>query len=321
MPMRKYWNGMAAATGTSNGSTSAPPLITGVAVNTAGGRFSLPTLVRDQLARVPGLQNAPTSTGIVGVALNQNLQCSNGGSATLFASIADPNFMVLSVGDILSIGFFVCDEIGVKVDGDLDMTVSAIQGGGTFDGTAPFDITLDTMFGALRALDGTEYYYADGDMQERLADDGAGNIGARITGSSLDTSYNSQYPNVATYHDQKVSGYTFNVSGNENSGVYAIDLDGMVESRDIDGTVGFTTTDTTKDPTVTAFTGNEFVGNGDPMAGVVLIWSDLPLPNGSQMKLIAQANGVDVELQVDKDNDDVFETTGLMWTWAQLEAL
>jgi len=223
-----------AATGSSDGATSAPPLITGVAVNAAGGRYGLPTLLFDQLARVPNLQTTPNNTGIVGAAVSQNVSCTNGGTAAVAATIADPNFMVLSVGDMLSVSFFVCDELGIKLDGDLDVTLSAIQGGGTYDGTTPFDITLDAMFTALRALDGSDYYYANGDMQQALADGGTGNISSHISGTLLDTSYND--------HDQKLSNYAIDVSWNVNTGDYAIGLDGTVESRDIDGSVTFTTT-------------------------------------------------------------------------------
>jgi hypothetical protein len=300
-------NGLAAVSGSSNGGASAPPLITGVNVNSSGGRFSLPTLLLDRLARVSDLQNAPNQTGIIGAGVGLNIACTNSGSATVSGVIADPNFMTLAVGDTLSVSFFLCDEIGVKLDGDLDLEVTAIQGGGPFDGTAPFSVTLDVVFSALRALDGSDYNYTDGDMQLMLSDDGAGNIDAMMTGSSLDTSYND--------HDQRLTTYTFDVSGNDdpssvNYGNYSIDLDGTLESRDIDGTVTFMT--------VTSFTGNEFLGNGDPTAGELLITSDLDV---SQERLIAQLDGVNVEFQVDVNGDDVFETTGIFRTWAQLEAL
>ncbi|MGB5539863.1 MAG: hypothetical protein WBO37_07235, partial [Gammaproteobacteria bacterium] len=52
-------NGMAAITGSSDGAASAPPLITGVAVNATSGNFGLPGVLLDQLVRVPALQNAP----------------------------------------------------------------------------------------------------------------------------------------------------------------------------------------------------------------------------------------------------------------------
>jgi len=300
-------NGLAAVTGSSSGAASAPPLITGVNINNAGGRFSLPTLLLDQLVRVPALQNAPNPTGIIGAGVGQNVSCSNSGSATVSAVIADPNFMTLAVGDTLSVSFFLCDEIGVQLDGDLDLAVTAIQGGGPYDGSAPFGITLDVVFSALRALDGSDYYYADGDLQLSLSDDGAGNLDAMMTGTTLDTAYND--------HDQRLTAYTLDVSGNDNPvaanyGDYSIDLNGTVESRDIDGTVSFTT--------VTSFTGNEFAGNGDATAGELLIMSDLDV---SQERMIARMDGVNVEFQVDVDGDDVFETTGIMRTWAQLEAL
>jgi hypothetical protein len=311
-------HGIAAVTGSSDGAASAPPLITGVAVNTSAGNFALAGLALDQLARVPGLQNTPGNNAIVGAAINQNVSCTNGGSATLFASIADPNFKVLNIADALSVSFFLCNESGVLLDGGLDLTVFDIFGGGPFDGTPPFTVTLDTVFNTLRALDGSLYYYANGDMRLVLDDDGAGNLNTVLSGAMLDTSYNNQHPLASAYHDQKLTGYLFDVSGDENTGDYVIDVDGTVESRDIDGTVSFTTTDTALDPAVAAFAGNEFVGNGDPTSGTLLATSSL---DGSQLKLIARPNGVDVELQVDADGNGLFETTGIMTTWTALEAL
>lgn len=312
--------GVSGVTGSSDGAASAPPLITGVAVNTAPGTFSLSGLLLDQLARIPAVQ---ASTGnIVGAAVSNNVPCANSGVAALDVNLA--NLGVLTVGDTLGVSFVLCDEIGILLDGRLDMAVTDIQGSTTFDGMPPFNITLDVLFTALRALDGNEYYYADGDLQQVLVDDGAGNINSVVSGTSLDTSYSNQYPLSTAFHDQRLTAYQFDISSNENTGDYAVDLDGTVESRDIDGTVTFTTTDAGLGGVT--FTGNEFVGNGDPMAGTVVITSSepvrpLPNPSGSRMKLIALPNGVDVELQVDADLDGVYEDTGLMTTWAALAQL
>ncbi|MEZ5541894.1 MAG: hypothetical protein R3F42_07610 [Pseudomonadota bacterium] len=307
-------HGINAASGSSDGAASTPPLITGVAVNTRSGHFSLAGVVTDQLARVGALQASP-SAGIVGAAVSDNVSCTSGGSASVFANLADPAFAVLTVGDTLSVTFFLCNETGVVLDGALAIVVATIAGSTTFDGLPPFDITLGTTFNGLRALDGTLYSYASGDMQLRLADDGAGNVNAVISGAALDTAYNSQYPTETAYRDQKLTTYAFDLQGNDNTGDYTIDLDGTLESRDIDGTITFTTTQ----PGSAAFIGNDFVGNGDPVSGTLLVSS---LFGGlSQLKVIAQSNGVDVELQVDADGDDVFEVTGIMTTWAALDAL
>lgn len=306
-------NGVAAGAGSANGVASAPPLITGVAVNASAGHFSLPGLLLDQFARVPGLQNSPNNTAIVGAVLSQNLSCTNGGSATLSANIADPLFMTLTAGDILSVSFFLCDEIGVEVDGDLAMEVFAIALGDPFSGFPPYDITLDVDFSALRALDGIEYYYWIGDMRQDLVDDGAGNIRAILSGNSLDTSYNKQYPLSTAYHDQRLTAYQFDLSGDENTGDFSIDLDGTVESLDIDGTVTFTTTA----PGAATFSGNDFLNNGDPTAGTLLAVSDL---DGSQLRLTALAGGA-VLIEVDPEGDNIYEQPPILTTWAALEAL
>ena len=99
-----------------------------------------------------------------------------------------------------------------------------------------------------------------------------------------------------------------------NYGDYAIDLDGTLESRDIDGTVTFTTTQLG----TAAFMGNEFVGNGDPTSGTLRIQSNFG--GLSQLWLNAQPDGVSVTLDVDIDGDDIIDTT-IPTTWAALEAL
>ena len=150
------------------------------------------------------------------------------------------------------------------------------------------------MFSALRALDGSDYYYSNGDMQLVLDDDDAGNITTVLSGNSLDTSYNNQYPLSTAYHDQRLTDYLFDLF-EDNAGNYTIDLDGTVESLDIDGTVTFTTTDTAIDPTVAAFTGNEFVAR-QSLRGCAVAVSDLATCNGSQLRLTGM-DGVDVMLR------------------------
>jgi hypothetical protein len=308
-------NGVNAVTGSSDGAASTPPLVTGVAVNTTAGNFGLPGVLLDQLVRVPALQGS-AGNGIVGVALSTNVSCSISGSASVFASIADPAFMVLSPGDTLGVKFFLCNEIGVLLDGALDMTVfNIVSATGTFDGMTPFVITLDTVYTALRGVDGSEYYYADGDMRLVLDDDGSGTVNQVISGTSLDTSYNRQYPLATAYHDQRLDDYLFDVVDDTTTGDYQINLDGEVESRDIDGTVAFTTTNAGLG--AAAFTGNASLNNGNPTAGTLIATS---LLDGSRLKLIAPG-GSDVELQVDTDGDGIFEITGIMTTWAALEAL
>ena len=302
-------NTLAAATGVTAGTASAPPQITGVVVNPSGSRFSLPSLLLNQLARLPNLQYATNSTGIVGAAVGLNQSCAISGSVLLSGTIADPNFMTLTDGDILSASYFVCDEIGVLLDGIVNLVIENPVPL-IYDGTPPYTIDLNTVFTALRALDGVDYYYADGDMLVTIDDDstGTGAIRMTMTGNALDTSYND--------HDQLISDnlitttpYFFDVSGNVNTGLYSFDFNGTVESRDIDGIVTFNT--------VTPFTGDENSGL-EATAGELDAVSDL---DNTKVKLIAQPDGINVELQVDADGLPGFEITGIMRTWAELEAL
>lgn len=299
-------NGVSAVSGSADGAASVTPLVTGVAVNTGAGNFSLSGLVLDQLARVSALQNAPAS-GIVGAAASLNLPCANGGTATVAANIQDPQFQVLMVGDTLDVTFFMCNETGILLDGNITISVDSIVGSTTFDGIPPYNVTLTATFNALQALDGSEYYYADGDMTQALADDNAGNVDSILSGTLLDTSYND--------HDQKVSAYTFDLHNDGNTGDYTADLDGTVESRDIDGTVTFSTTSQVG---LSAFAGNELLGNGDPTSGKMLVQS---LFSGlTQLWLTAQNDGINVTIEVDDNGDDIVDST-LTRTWAELSAL
>lgn len=299
-------NGVNAVTGSADGAASVTPLITGVAVNTGAGSFSLSGLVLDQLARVSSLQNAPAS-GIIGAAASLNLPCANGGTATVSATVADPQFQVLQVGDTLDVTFFLCNETGILLDGNLVISVDSIVGSTTFNGTPPYNVTLAAVFNALRARDGSEYYYANGDMTQALADDNAGNLDSILSGTLLDTSYND--------HDQKLNGYLFDLHDDTNTGDYTADLDGELESRDIDGTVTFSTTSQVG---LAAFSGNELVGNGDPTAGKMLVRS---LFGGlSQLWLTAENDGINVTIDVDDNGDDIVDTS-FMRTWTELSAL
>jgi len=302
-------NTLAAATGATAGAASATPQITGVVVNPSGSRFSLPALLLGQLARLPDLQYSTNSTGIVGAAVGLNQSCAISGSVLLSGVIADPNFMTLTDGDILSASYFLCNEIGVLLDGDVDLVVENPVPL-IYDGTPPYTIDLNTVFTALRALDGVDYYYADGDMLVTIDDDstGTGDIRMTLTGNALDTSYNN-HDQLITANPITTTPYFFDLSGNVNTGLYSFDFNGIVESRDIDGTVTFTT--------VTPFTGDENSGV-EATAGELDAVSDL---DNTKVKLIAQPDGINVELRVDADANGSFEITGIMRTWAELAAL
>ncbi len=166
-----------------------------------------------------------------------------------------------------------------------------------YDGTPPYTIDLNTVFTALRALDGVDYYYADGDMLVTIDDDstGTGDIRMTLTGNALDTSYNN-HDQLITANPMTTTPYLFDLSGNVNTGLYTIDFDGTVESRDIDGTVTFT-------PRCTPFTGDENSGNVEATAGELDAVSDL---DNTKVKLIAQPDGINVELRVDADGERQF---------------
>jgi len=119
-----------------------------------------------------------------------------------------------------------------------------------------------------------------------------------LSGNSLTTSTDSEIERLTNY----LYGLTYNAVSD-----FSISLRGTIASAKIDGIVSYTI--------ITPSTGNDFVSLGNPTAGELHITTTA---DSSQAWLIAQADGINVE--IDTDGNGTVDSI-VMTTWPELQAL
>lgn len=283
------------------GISSGTTFITGVSITANSDGFDFRDFVVEQLDKFSVVRQQQLSSGVVGIVIPATTEsCSGGGSVTVSGNVADPMLDTLSAGDTLSLDFSDCNEAGIVISGGLDLIINSTVST-FFDGTPPFDIDISIVISGLSVTDAGSTFFGDGDMRLALTEDVSGNYGATLSGNSVTVSEGGL--------TETLSGYNYVLTGNDSSGDYSIDIEGTVESTALGGSVTFVT--------VQSFAGNDFTGTGDPTQGVLLMTSDF---DGSQARLTAEPDGINVMIEVDADGDDVFEDT-VMTTWAALDSL
>jgi hypothetical protein len=109
-----------------------------------------------------------------------------------------------------------------------------------------------------------------------------------------------------------LSNYQYDISENSVTGDYSFEINGIIATSKIGGSVIVTTT--------TPFTGSTDVavgsGSGEPSAGVMLITNSV---DNSSARLTA-VDDINVMIEVDEDGDTIYEVNN-MTTWAALAAL
>jgi hypothetical protein len=282
--------------GVSSGST----LITGVAVSSTSDGFTYRDFLLEQLDKFSVVRQQQLSSGIVAVVIPAITEtCSGGGTVTMSGNVADPMLDTLSVGDTLRVVFTSCSESDVLISGSLDLTINTIST--MFDGTPPFDIDFSVVMSDLAVTDAGVTFAGDGDIRLVLAEGSFGNYEASFSGNRLTVSEGGVSDTLSNYH--------YVLSGNDSTGDYSLDISGTLVSSILGGSVSFITPQ--------AFAGNYSIGTGDPTQGDLLMTSDF---DASRAELTAQADGINVMIEVDTDSDGVFEDV-IMTTWATLNSL
>ena len=282
---------------TVGGTTTAADFVTGVSINLPDSGFTYPELVLRQLERLPSLASLSDNGSVTGVVTTHTEPCSGGGTYTISADVADPN--VLTVGDTIIVTFNNCDESGIVLNGSMSITITEVTG--TFDGIPPYALGFKVVFTSLSMSDASLVVTTDGDMTMRLSDDGTGNESMLLSGNRFTTSTADVV--------QSLMNYRYEMWMNDNSGDYSLDMQGTIESTAIGGSVSYVT--------LTTFTGNDLVSDGNPTAGVLLISTSI---DNSQARITAQPDGINVQIEIDADGDGLYETT-IMRTWTELETL
>jgi len=282
---------------TVEGAGSGTNFLTGVSVTVNDGGLTYLDLIVKQLGRIDLARQQQISGGIVGVTVSETVDCGGGGTITASGDLADPN--ALTPGDTITGVFTNCREVDFLISGRMDMTINSISSG--FTGFPPFDIDVSTTLTNLSASDSLNSFTADGDMRVAVSADTVGNVSATYTGNSLTVTDGGD--------TQTLTSYNYVLTGNDATGDYSIEASGTINSTILDGSVTFLT--------VTPFTGNDFVGTGDPTQGQLLMTSNF---DDSQARLTAQPDGVNIMIEIDSDGDGIFEET-VMSTWTTLDSL
>ncbi len=282
---------------TVEGSTTAADFVMGVSISLPDSGFTYPELVLRQLERLPTLASQSDTGSVTGVVATETTECLDGGSVTVSVDVSDLN--VLTVGDTITVTYNNCVESGIVLNGGMSITITEVTG--TLDGTPPYALGFKVIFTSLSMDDGSLVVTSDGDITMRLSDDGTGNVGMVLSGNSFTTS--------AAGVVESLTNYRYDFVMNEISGAYSLDMQGTIESTEIGGSVSFVT--------LTTFTGNDFGVTDNPTAGVLLITTSI---DNSQARITAQPDGIYVQIEVDADGDDLYETI-IMTTWTELENL
>ena len=265
-----------------------------------GGGVAAPVINQDNAADISHriLDSAFLGEGnlenIAGLLEITDHDCVDGGNVITIGIISNPP----AVADKITTTYNNCNEYGIIMNGEMTNTITQVSD--NFDGTVPFTLHVDVEFTNLSSEDIVSGLVStiDGAMTVLLSETLAGDISSTILGNSLTQQWDGEV--------ETLSDFLFEVVDNWMTGDYSLDLNGTIDSTLVGGSVSYNTT--------TLFTGNVDVGTGEPTAGVLHVTTS---SDNSQALLTALPNGINVEIKVDADGDDVYEST-ILTTWAEL---
>jgi len=216
------------------------------------------------------------------------------GDATTTGSISDPP----AVNDTVTVTYNNCQEFGVITNGTTTMTITEVSG--DINGNPPHSLTIHLMYNDLSSEDVNLGLVStsSADMYISISEDGMGNFSSVYQGNLLTQKWDDE---VVTLSD-----FLMELTYNMNTGDHRLNMFGDLDSTLIGGPVSFNTT--------TPFTGNEFIGNGDPTAGVLHVTTSI---DNSQALITALPDGVNLQIMVDSDGDGNYEYVDLI-PWSNL---
>ena len=207
--------------------------------------------------------------------------CEAGGTITLSGDVADPN--TLTVGDNITAVFDNCDDNdGYVIDGQLELTIAAIQGDPL---TNVFLLTLDMVLTDLVVTDDSGAATADGDMTLTLDSLDFPVIMTALSGNDLQLSE----PGLSvTFEDYD---HTLTVDAGVMPQAFLAEVFGRLASSALGGTVDY--------ETVVPI---EAAGDNPPYVGEILITG----ADSSQVRIVIVSEDV-VRLEIDEDGDGVVD--------------
>ena len=270
-------------------------LVTGVAIDSSGRDFTYSDLVLWLLAQnrqTAGLSGTETVTGVV---IPETTYACETGTYTVSGDVSNPD--VPTVGDTLTYTFYDCAISGIVFNGGMTFTITELSGSPS---VSPYTLGVDIIMDNLSISSGGLSETSDGDMGILLTEDESGNEILTLSGNSFSATAGTQY--------ETLTSYRYELSRDADGG-YSIALNGTYGSDAIGGSVAF--------DTVTPFTGDTNVGDGNPTAGVLHIAA---ISNSSQERLTAQPDGSTVLIEVDANGDGIYEEV-ITTSWAALDSL
>ena len=226
------------------------------------------------------------------------LPCAVSGTLTISGDLADPITPTLSTGDTITADYDNCDDgIGEVIDGVIDFEVDAFSGDAL---SGIYDMTMTMLLGNFQVTTADDVVLANGDGTATLNTLQAPYVEAAVSGRSMLSSNNASTATLTNYS----TAQTFD--GTVLPSPYTMLTSGTLDSSELSGSVEYST------PVM--FEG--FDANY-PVVGELLIVGE-----GSSARIIAQANGVDVVVEIYSN------TTGtgtpdetIMTTWTELAGL
>jgi len=260
----------------------------------SGGGLAKPTMSQRPggvLARIPQqVVVGPTA-----------VDCAAGGTVSVTMDIIDLLAFaqgVLSQGDTILNEYAMCDEgFGEIIDGDVDSEVDAFAGNILAN---LYDLTMTLTLTDFQVATAEDVITANGDGTAVLNSLNAPYVEASVSGNSMTTDTNSSSETLSNYSS------TQTLDAGVIPSPYTMVASGTLDSSQLAGAITYST------PVM--FEGFDV---DYPVAGELLIAGD-----GSSARIIAQANGVDVVIEIySNETGTGAPDETIMSTWAELEAM
>ena len=262
-------------------------------VGAADGGLSKPT-VQSQVKGIVGpvVAQIPVGSG--------PQDCLVDGTIDISGDIKDPFAIangVLSPGDSFSVEYFRCDDgTGEVLDGRIGMLVGDPFRGDVISGA--YAMTLDMTIANFQVTTAADVILTFGDTSATLDTLAAPYVEASVGGQSITVTTNAASETLHAFS----SSQTFD--GRVAPAPYTLTAAGTLDSSQLGGIVKYSTPVT--------FAG---LDTGYPTEGALLVEG-----LGSCARLIAQANGIDVVIELDFNDDSVVDET-IETTWDELANL
>lgn len=264
----------------------------------ASGKFIYSDFIIEQLTliqqqnRLMGRNISNVSAATANKAFDCNLQ--------IAGEIADES--KLSAGDTVSFSFGNCTyDSDLIINGTIGITLTQITEG--FTGTPPYELGMLTELTDFQVENQGTAFTSNGDLSMLINENVYGERAAQINGALMSISFGSASKN----NSLTLSDYLIELEENDTQD-YSVSSQGTIEIAIpfVSINASFTT--------ITPFTGNYDVSAGNPTAGELHLTGAL----GSQAWVIAQPDGVNIQIDIDADGDGVVEDT-IMTNWTELQ--